>query len=218
MRVRRIRVGDPLECVDDAGHRYAGRVIGRGPGEVVVALETATSTDTPRLPITLAQALIKPDRFAWALQKATELGVARLIPLITARSVVRVRGEQVPGHVARWERIVREAVKQCGRATIPTVEPPRRVSELMEWLSDWSLVLMPTLAIPARPLREAVTELQRTTSVLILIGPEGDFTAEEAQVAQRHRAVPVSLGPLTLRSETAAAATLAIVQYAAGIL
>ena len=213
IRVRRVRVGEPLECVDGSGRRYTGRVAQCSAREMVVALEASTSADRSSLALTLAHALIKPDRFAWALQKATELGAARIIPLVTARGIVRLREERVPGQAARWQRIVREAVKQCGRATIPILEPPQRLNALAMRFPEWPLVLMPTLAVPVRPLRDALAQAGPVASALVLIGPEGDFTSEEAALAQGQGAVPVSLGPLTLRSETAAVASLAILQH-----
>ena len=181
-----------------------------------MAVSRRTEAAPPTMHVTLALALIKPERFEWAVQKATELGADRIIPLAAARSVIRLTAERAQQKASRWQRIAREAVKQCGRSTIPAVEAPCRLEALAGRFSEWALVLMPTLAIAARPLAETLESVARTPSVLVLIGPEGDFTEEEARLAQQHGAIPVSLGRVTLRSETAALTTLAILQYVAG--
>ena len=216
VRVLRVKAGASIECVDGHGHRYTGRVVECHPTRVVVAVSRRTEAAPSTIQVTLAQALIKPERFDWAIQKATELGVERIIPLVTARSVIRLTAEHAERKVTRWQRIVREATTQCGRATIPEVEAPCRLDALTARFSDWVMVLMPTLAIATRPVKEALEPVARAASVLVLIGPEGDFTDEEARLAQQHGAIPVSLGRLTLRSETATLATLAILQHTTG--
>jgi 16S rRNA (uracil1498-N3)-methyltransferase len=222
--VLRVREGDRIECADGAGRWYAARVARRSKRELV--LDIVERGEEPRSPLAvrLLPALIKPERFDWLVQKTTELGVARISPVLTARSLIRVRGDRTEGRVARWERIAMEAAQQCGRAILPRIDAPVPFGELVSLLSSElgvgssELVIMPTLTIPAAPLREVLAGRPGITSAAVLVGPEGDFTVEEVALAQRHGAIPVTLGRRTLRSETAAIAVLAILQHTAGEL
>lgn len=197
---------------------YAGLIREVMADGALVAIEARTREQAAvRPPRWLAQSLLKSDRFDWALQKATELGVTRITPLISARTLIRLGEEQRSRKCARWRRIAEEAAKQCGQACVPVVEAPRR---LEQWQPEPppGLALIATLAVGAQPMHEllrhelTVAQAQRG-GALILIGPEGDFTAEEVRIAERMGIRPVSLGPLTLRSETAAVAALAILGY-----
>ncbi len=218
LRVLRIRVGDRLECFDGAGRTYAGPVIQCAPTAVVMMITEEAQEPATRMAITLAQALIKADRFAWVVQKATELGVARIIPLETQRAVVRAPTARSGVKQGRWQRIAAEAAKQCGRATVPQVDPPSRFAAVIAGLPSQPCALMPTLAVPSPLLRDAADAVRRADAVTVLIGPEGDFTPEEVAAAQQAGARAVSLGPLTLRSETAAIAVLALLQSMKGLV
>lgn len=244
--VLRVTDGERVECVDGAGRWYAARVARRSTREL--QLEIVDQGEEPRvaLAVRLVPALIKPERFEWLVQKTTELGVERISPVMTARSVIRPSGERRAGRLARWQRIANAAAQQCGRATVPQIDPPavfrkvlaslasvgsdpkHKISEVSRLGSDPtqlapqpsapSLVLLPTLAGTTVPLREALATGDGLTSVVVCIGPEGDFTPEEVVLAQHYGAVPVSLGRRTLRSETAAVAVLAVLQHTAGEL
>jgi 16S rRNA (uracil1498-N3)-methyltransferase len=166
----------------------------------------------------LAQALIKPERFDWVVQKATELGVDRVTPLVTERTLVRPMRDSAQRKLTRWQRIAREAAMQCGRSSIPAIDVAQPFDQFAPSLARYSLVLMPTISVTARPLNAELEGLKEAAAAMTLIGPEGDFTLEEVALAQRYGARAVSLGRLTLRSETAAIATLAILQHTAGVL
>ncbi|MBI2104716.1 MAG: 16S rRNA (uracil(1498)-N(3))-methyltransferase [Candidatus Omnitrophica bacterium] len=214
LHVLRIRPGDPLECFDGAGRRYAGRVLQRRRQAVIVSIESQDTAPASRARLILVQALIKPEPFAWVVQKATELGVERVAPLVTARTTARPVADRLERQVERWRRISRAAARQCGRQDVPLIEPPRPFGQLVPAVAQHARLIMPTLAVPAVPLREGLEGCRGAEAVAALIGPEGDFTPEEAALAQRHGARAVSLGRLTLRSETAAVATLAVLRYA----
>ena len=216
VHVVRVKVGDEVECFDGQGHGYRGAIFELTRQQIVVHIEQTFREAAPALPVLLAQALIKPERFEWALQKATELGVHQVIPLMTQRTRSQPTARGHEHKVERWRRIAAEAAKQCGRLTLPDIRPPQPFEEFIPTLTPSSLALMPTLSIETRPLKGALHSLNEFSSAIALIGPEGDFTPEEALLAQRHGARPVSLGRLTLRSETAAVATLAILQHEAG--
>ena len=227
--VLRVRAGSALDCMDGTGTWYAARVVHCSRRGLELHILNQGREPGPALAIRLVQALIKPERFDWLVQKATELGVERISPVMAARSIIRLRGDRTSGRMARWRRIAAEAAQQCGRATAPHIDPPAAFGEVLASLdarmgSDPtqvvppSLVLLPTLAVSGRSVRQAIGELGGAISAAVLIGPEGDFTTEEVALAQRHGAVPVSLGRRTLRSETAAIAVLAVLQHAAGEL
>ena len=213
LRVLRVKTGDALECFDGEGRSYAGRVIKHSSGELVVQFDTALPEPPAALQITLAVSLIKLDRFEWMVQKATELGVDRLLPLVTARTIIRPSSAQAERRLERWRRIIRQAAEQCGRRRLPEIEAPQPFERFVEGCVGEPCILMPTLGRQTIPLREGLAALAERGAVIILIGPEGDFTPEETRLAVRRGARLVSLGALTLRSETAALATLAVVRY-----
>lgn len=216
-RVVRVRRGDRLECFDGTGRRYAGPIVKASAQELVVAVERSDEERPPRIAFTLAQAFIRPQRFEWVIQKAAELGVAAVIPIFTARTTIRPSAKEATSRRSRWQRIAQEAAAQCGRATVPTVHDPRPLSSVLTALGAYP-ALMLTLVADGLPLQEAAARLAGAAEAVIFIGPEGDFTAEEAALAKRHGVCAVRLGRLTLRSETAAIATLAILQHLMGEL
>ena len=213
--VRRLGKGDEVVCFDGQGREYAGAIIASRAGQVVIQIARTREPVKRGVDIWLAQSLLKGERFEWVAQKATELGVARLTPLLTRHTVVKVGAAQGPRKQARWQRIATESAKQCGRATVPQIDPPCRFDEAIPQLAACGLVVMPTLAVTTMPLREVLEEGcgRRTACIGVLIGPEGDFSREEVALAEAHGARPVSLGEFTLRSETAAIAKVAILQY-----
>jgi 16S rRNA (uracil1498-N3)-methyltransferase len=220
--VLRLGIGQRVTCLDGQGRGYVGVIDRVAPDRLDVRIERQLDRPIGAAPLWLVQALVKGERFEWLLQKATELGAARIAPVSTRHAVVRIAQAQRTPKLERWRRIAQEAAKQCGALSVPTIDPVQPLERVLESLGDAAWVLMPTLAVTAIPLRQVVEQLQREAPpaagrpVAILIGPEGDFDADEVALAERFGARPVSLGPLTLRSETAAVASLAMLQYALG--
>lgn len=217
LRVLRVKAGEPLECIDGQGRRYAGVVTQRASQHLTVSVTRMTKEPGACLEITLAQALIEPARFEWALQKSTELGVTRLIPMLTHRTLVRPGSAPGPSRLSRWRRIIESASTQCGRAALPILEEPQRFQAVVASCQG-RLGLLPTLVGSAETLQRALGGVRPGQDVVLLIGPEGDFTDEEVALAVEGGLRPVRLGALTLRSETAAVAALALLQHAAGVL
>ena len=218
LRVLRVKAGDPVECLDGIGHRFAGTIVRCTPQALEVAILERSRPAPPAVRLTLVQALIEPEHFEWALQKATELGVERIVPLMTTRAVIRPGRDRAATKHIRWQRIIQEAAKQCSRATLPALDEPQAFTEWIRSASAYDRVLIATLCAGTVPLHEALQGLSGVRSMAVLIGPEGDFTPEEVALARQHGARPVSLGQLTLRAETAAVAAIAVVRYAAGDL
>ena len=217
VRVLRIKPGEELECFDGQGRTYRGRVTHAGATRLTATVEQRGEESLPRVRLTLAQSLIPPAQFEWVLQKATELGAARILPLITSRTTVRTVSPAQGARKARWQRIIVEAATQSGRATLPVVEDPVRFEDALRTFGS-AYVLLPTLVDPRIPLADHLQRLSKAADVVVLIGPEGDFSLEEVALAQRSGAHPVTLGTATLRSETAAVTTLAILQHSLGLL
>lgn len=211
--VLRLARGDRVVCFDGQGSEYRGTIRRLSSRQVMVVIDQPHRLVSAGPSIWLIPSLIKGERFDWMVQKATELGVARLSPMVTERTIVRIHEEQRPHKHRRWCRIAEEAAKQCGQTTLPVIDTPQAFATLLPSLDDVPLVLIPTLAVAAKPLHEVLKTTPQPDEVAVLIGPEGDFTREEVRQAKTHGAQPVSLGLLTLRAETAAIALLAILRY-----
>ena len=208
--VLRVKVGERLACFDGEGRAWIGPLIRRARRELTVQIEERVTEPDAACRIRLLQALIKPERFDWLVQKATELGVDRIVPVMTARTQARLPQGRAAEKTKRWQRIAEEAAAQCGRLRLPMIEPPQPFERL--WTSrehaEWAII--PTLAVEAAPLREVLLSQGRVAEAAVWIGPEGDFTEAEVETAVAHGARPVSLGTRVLKSETAALVTLAV--------
>ncbi len=215
-RVLRLAVGDRVLCLDGQGREYAGVIVQQTFQQVLIHVDQPPREVSATRLLWLGQALLKHDRFEWVVQKATELGVSTITPLVTARVIPVLLPRQASLKLARWRRIAQEAAKQCGRATIPFIEPPCPFEDVVPRMIGEGVVLIPTLVTTAVPIRTVLEANRDPGAVAVVIGPEGDFTSAEVAQAQVHGARPVSLGSRTLRAETAAIASLAMVSYALG--
>ena len=225
-RVLRLRVGAALTLFNGTGGEYEASIDKAHGGEVTVAVGAgvAAERESP-LDLTLAQGVSRGERMDLVVQKATELGVSRLVPVLTERSVVRLTAQQSDRKVNHWRAIVIAACEQCGRNRLPVIAPPVPLAEFLRTkpsgggapASDCNdgaarLLLSPigtsTLKEVARP----------TGGITVLIGPEGGLTEEEEQAAVVAGFTAVRLGPRVLRTETAAIAALALLQREFGDL
>jgi 16S rRNA (uracil1498-N3)-methyltransferase len=200
-RVMRCAVGDEVVVFDGRGSSWRARVATIGRDEVGLELgAAATASALPRVPLTLAVALPKGERQKWLVEKLTELGVARLVPLITTRGVA----EATPAAVERLARGVIEACKQCGRDTLMEIAPPRSVAEIARDPGHGvTLVVADRDGLPLEP---AAADGR---PIIAVVGPEGGLTAEELATVEAAGGRRVSLGPHVLRVETAAIALAA---------
>lgn len=164
--------------------------------------------------ITLAAALLKNEAWEWLVEKATELGASDIQPMIVEHGVVHLKPDDIPRKMEKWRRLVLETCKQCQRAWMPRLHDPAPLKDIVERRGH-DLALIASLSERARTIRQTVQEFRLSgnaapSSVLVLIGPEGDFTGAEQSAAIAAGVVPVTLGANVLRAETAAAASLAI--------
>ncbi len=214
-RVLRLRPGDPLMLFDGSGADFNAEITEVAGSRVRARiLERVDGLPESPLAVTLVQAVSRGERMDWTLQKATELGVRRIQPVLSARSVVRLDEQQGERRLRHWQAVVASACEQCGRSVLPRVEAPL---ELPRYLARpygdiRRLVLSPdgrgTIAGLAGGL----------TSVELLIGPEGGLDEAELAAALRAGFEAVRLGPRVLRTETAGIAALAVLQALAGDL
>lgn len=203
--VLRLKPGDIVNAFDGRGHEAQCRVADAGK---LTILQQSTTQPLP-CRITLAQAVPKKN-MDLIVEKATELGVTTILPLLSERTIVRL--DENAGKLDRWREIALESCKQCGNNWLPVIEPPRKVPAFLADTGPYDLKLIASLQPGAQPLT-ALLPSTRPASVLILIGPEGDFTPAEISSAKNAGCLPLSLGPLVLRAETAAIYTLSILHY-----
>ena len=214
-RVLRVKPGDHITLLDNTGWAYEIEIT-RVTGDQTLArlVSKAQPRTEPMTRLILYQALTREKKFDWALQKGVELGVAAFAPLLTERGLLN-RAEQVRELKSeRWGRIVTEAAEQSGRARLPELWPVQTVAEACAALppSATALIACPGESLTLHDL-EYTWRRSLPREVRLLIGPEGGFTAVEVALARRAGVTPISLGPRTLRTETAGLATAAIVLY-----
>ncbi len=200
-RVMRCTVGDEVVVFDGSGTAWRARVASIGRDEVMLDMgEAVTASRLTRVPLTLAVALPKGERQKWLVEKLTELGVERLVPLATVRGVA----EATPAAVERLSRGVVEACKQCGRDGLMQIGRPKSVAEVVGGTGGGAVLLVADR--DGAPLVEVATG---ASQVVALVGPEGGFTEEELATIEAAGGQRVSLGPHVLRVETAAIALAA---------
>ena len=216
VNVLRLQPDDRIRIFDGQGNEYLA-VIQHCKRDAVVAAILEHRYIPPSTPqVTLFQGLPKFDKFDAIVQKTTELGVNRIVPVICQRSVPRMKRETAQKRVIRWRRIAHEASKQCGRAYIPIVQD---VTELVTCLENLNCDLCIILweEEHQRGLKSVLQHLD-AKSVGLFIGPEGGFTSEEVDAVIAAGGIPVTLGSYILRTETAAIVGLALILYELGRL
>jgi 16S rRNA (uracil1498-N3)-methyltransferase len=216
LTVLRLGPGDEVTVFDGAGNEYRTELTEDYESGMYLAIQEGARPERESpLQITLGQALLKGERMKFVIQKATELGAARIIPLITARTIPLVEGERESLRIERWQRIAQEAAKQSGRAIVPQIEA---IHELAEFLAQGTgMRLMLWEGEPA-PLREVVKNIDAQAGITLLIGPEGGFSEEEVTAAQAQGFLVAGLGQRVLRAETATLSVLSIIQHLFGDL
>lgn len=216
LRVLRLTAGDPLVLFDGRGGEYPARLVSAGKNGAVVA--TGEHRDVERespLAITLLQGLARGEKMDLIVQKATELGVARIVPVALGRSVMRIASEErADRKLAHWQAVAVSACEQCGRNRLPEILAPVDFNAALALAAGFAqrLLLGPTAS------RELGSLKLSAEPLALLIGPEGGLEDDEVAAAERHGWCAVRFGPRVLRTETAAIATIAALQVRAGDL
>ena len=210
VQVLRLKPGAPMILFNGLGGEYGATLeqVDRRQLTASVHSYDSRSVESP-LQITLAQGISRGERMDYTLQKATEIGVQHIVPLITERCGVHLNSERQAKRLQHWHGITVAACEQCGRNSLPTIQA---ITLLTQWLgespkpSPLQLVLDPGAGV-------SIGELAKPANgIILLIGPEGGLGEDEIEQARRHGYQPVSIGPRILRTETAGVATLAIIQ------
>jgi len=213
LAVMRLKQSDKVVVFDGSGKEYTGFIKEAKPKSLIVEI---ISTKTPRpgsLPeITLVQALPKKHKMDYIIEKATELGVASVIPVVSERTVVKVTEEKAAQKIRRWRKIATAASKQCGRRDIPGIMPVAKFYNVIDSVNDYDLALMACFAEDTVSVESALSEFE-SGKIIVFIGPEGDFTPAEIAMAGDANCRFISLGPRVLKSDTAGIFLLSVLNY-----
>ncbi|MBZ5537108.1 MAG: 16S rRNA (uracil(1498)-N(3))-methyltransferase [Acidobacteriia bacterium] len=221
--VLRARAGDAFEMIDGRGRWARAIVETLSPGgEVNCRIQEQTLTPRPDPDrLVVLQALVRFERFEWVLEKATELGVTRIVPVVTAHTEAKWR--DIPrGRVERWQKILIESIKQCRRLHLPALAIPSSFTRAVSETTGSCRILLsekpktPSLKSVLKGFqqtRRQAMEIGLSRGVTLAIGPEGGWASEEETLAEQSGFQPASLGEGILRTETAAVASLAILSY-----
>ncbi|MFA5789371.1 MAG: 16S rRNA (uracil(1498)-N(3))-methyltransferase [Candidatus Gracilibacteria bacterium] len=208
--VLRLKPNDELELLDGSGLVHAARIETLTPDRVSCQVFSSRPSESePRTKITLAQALPKSSKMDFIVEKCTELGVGRIIPMLTSRTIAQ--GVKLE----RWRKLAKEAAEQSGRAIIPEISDSLKLAEVLKLKDQFDLALIPWESEKENSLKSVFT-VHRPSSIVFLIGPEGGFTKEEVEAARQAGFILVSLGKRIMRTETAGLATIANIIYELG--
>ena len=218
-RVLRLRRGDPLVLFNGDGQDYACELVEAGPREVRarVLSKQAAANGSP-LRITLAQALARGEKMDWIVQKATELGVVGIVPLVTERSEVKLDDARAGKRVEHWRGVAIGACEQCGRATIPSIDAPRPLEPWLASSQAHGHAVRLVLHQGEESVRPRGLKLATPCEVLLAVGPEGGFGERDLAAFRDAGFCSLSLGPRILRTETAGLAAIAALQALYGDL
>jgi 16S rRNA (uracil1498-N3)-methyltransferase len=213
--VLRLKTGDRLVLFSGKGYECDAVIRELDTDATGVEILEKRQVAGAGIRITLAQALPKGQKMDFIVQKATELGVSRVIPFHSFRSIPRLSEEKARLKTSRWQKIAVEASRQCGRADVPEVTDIRSFAEVLEAGDSVALKLFLWEEEKGRGIKEVLRDenLGQAIDFFIIVGPEGGFEQTEVNEALKHRYVSVSLGPRVLKVETAAVVVLAIIQY-----
>ncbi len=218
VQVLRLRTGERVTMLDGAGTELLCDVTSQKRDALELRVQERKTADPLPCAITLLQAVPKGKTIEGIIQKATELGAARIVPILSARVIMQLDHDGAKSKAEKWQQIAIEAIKQCGSPWLPKVEAPIAPEEFLARHESFELTLIGCLESGSRHPREwfqkFVHEQKRLPkSVCIWIGPEGDFSAEEYKLIKGTGALPMTLGRLVLRVETAATYALSVVNY-----
>jgi len=217
--VLRMKVGDHAMVFNGEGAQAVVELDSIGKRAIELKLLHPSQSASPACRITLGQAIPKGKNMDLIVQKATELGAASVVPLLTERTVVQFEARDAEKKREKWQVVAIEACKQCGQNWLPSVLPPQTLAAFFQSNPTFDLLLVASLQPGALHPKAVLTDFlsergAQPASVLVLIGPEGDFTPAEIALAQAHGCRPITLGPIVLRTETAALYCLRVLSYA----
>ncbi len=217
-KVLRLKPGDEVLLFNGSTRQYLGTIIEEDPNCVTVRIQNILpSQGESPLVVTLAQSLLKGEKMDYLIQKATELGVKRVIPFISSRSIPHLNKAQTLKRHQRWEKIAIEASKQCGRGVIPSIELLQDYSYVLKNAPSEALRLFLWEREGIR-LKDFLRGLKERKEIFFIVGPEGGFSREEVTKAEQFGFTPIFLGERILRAETVSLCIMSILQYEWGDL
>jgi len=212
VRVLRLEEGDEVEIFDGYGGRYLSRLFQEEGRWYLKIYEKLEQDSPPSFKLILGQSLLKGDKMSFVIQKATELGVWDIIPILSLRSVpILEEEESILLKQKRWQRIAEEASRQSNRATVPSIRGPLRLEEFLSQSKGLKIAFWEKSRLP---LRRVLDKIKTTPEeVTLLIGPEGGFSEREAVKIEENGFYLCSLGQRILRAETASLSAITLIQY-----
>lgn len=217
LRVMRMRVGDVCEVFDGAGNAARAELVATtGNSHMTLKVAELLPPMPPVAGITLALAIPKGSNMDLIVQKAVELGVSRIIPLVTERTIVRIKPSEAADKTDKWRRTVLEACKQCGVNKLPVVEEPQSYKIFLQRQDLPALRVQCAIVPHAQPIRTVLEKGRANgcSDCVLLIGPEGDFSPTEYAEGEAAGFIPTGLGPIILRVETAVFMAISAARYA----
>jgi 16S rRNA (uracil1498-N3)-methyltransferase len=216
--VLRLKRGDKVVVFNGRGREITAKIIDLAGREVRLGKITQSETPAMRSRISLGQAMPKGKNMDLIVQKAVELGAAEIFPLLSARTIVDLTDDEARKKQAKWQSVAIEAAKQSGQNWLPPIHAPKTIKQFFAELPSFDLQLIGSLQPGALHLKKILSDFaaecrHSPESVLMLIGPEGDFTPAELALARSHGCRPITLGPIILRVETAAIYCLSVLAY-----
>ena len=212
--VLRLNAGSRVVVFNGTGHEITAEVVEVNGSALQLRKLHEAQTPPLRCRITLAQAIPKGKHMDLIVQKAVEIGASEIVPLISDRTIVRLADEERAQKQGKWQTVAIEAAKQCGQNWLPRVAEPQTVSQFFAGRPRHELQLIASLQPEAKHLKSVLHDFPgRPADVLFLVGPEGDFTPAELSLARTNGCVPITLGPIVLRVETAAIYCLSVLSY-----
>ena len=206
--VKRLKKGDRVVVFDGESQEYECVIDSIAKNKVELSVGKIRKAVPVKLDLTLACALPKKVKMDYIIEKTVELGVDRIIPIKTERTIVEYSPEKAKEKLKRWQAIAIEASKQCGRIKLPQIEPISEFNKVVTQAKDYKLAVIPYLGLDNKSLKEIFRD-SRPASVIIFIGPEGDFSPREIKLAKENGCIGASLGDLVLKVDTAAISVIA---------
>ena len=210
--VLRLKAEDWVSVFDGRGNEYSGPIRELSYQAISVEIKEKRVSADSDINITVACAVPKKQKMDDIVDKLTQLGVGRIIPLKTRNTVVILDETKEKIRLMHWEKIAINAAKQSKRTMLPLIDSLREIKDVLSQAGDFDLKIIPTLSENARLLKDVLGD-KRYKNILTIIGPEGDFTPDEVNLAKKAGCIPVSLGNLVLRVETAAVAVAGFLRF-----
>ena len=213
--VLRLQLGDSIAICDEHGNEHQGVIIHLSSTRAEICI-TGMRAPLPRFPLTLAQGVLKGQKMDFVVEKATELGVNRIVPVTSQFTVARFRGDRQDNRFTRWQRIAQSAAKQSGNP-VPQLSPPCSLADFLQLSSDQSEKILFYEKARGETLKTFARTHPTLSSLCVIVGPEGGFPNEEVEQARQARCQVLSLGPHVLRAETASIVAISLCLFLWGL-